>query len=119
MAFAPKLDLVGVPSAWRIDAVDADLVGGVAADESRRRSGHSTAGDGLESALAEVALLVAITEFERFVFTSAGTAWHRSTAHRAAFEYTSTSTVGLPRESMTSRPTTFAIVRSSIRFNFG
>ena len=59
--------------------------------------------DRLGDAFAEVALLVAVAQFERFVFAGARAARDRRAADRAAGEMTSTSTVGLPRESRISR----------------
>ena len=77
----------------------------------RTRSCRSSAGaiasrtfaTAVERALAEVALLVAVAQFDRLVRAGAGPARHRGPADRAAARMTSTSTVGLPRLSRISR----------------
>jgi hypothetical protein len=58
---------------------------------------------GLEDALAQVALLVAVAELDGLVLAGGGAGGHGGAAEGAAGEATSTSTVGLPRESMISR----------------
>ena len=66
-------------------------------------------GDGLGDPLAEVAGLVAVSQLDRLVGAGAGPRGDRRPADRAAARVTSTSTVGLPRLSKISRPSTAAM----------
>ena len=56
--------------------------------------------------LPEIAALVAVAQLERLARPGRRPRGHRRAAEGAAVELTSTSTVGLPRESRISRPTT-------------
>ena len=67
------------------DAVHRELVEGVEADEFRGDLGGDVL-DGLAHALAEIALLVAVAEFDGFVLARAGAGGHRSATGGAAFE---------------------------------
>ena len=60
-------------------------------------------GDGLLHAFAAETFFVAVAQFEGFVFAGAGAGGNRRATDRAAASVTSTSTVGLPRESRISR----------------
>ena len=67
------------------EAVETHLIGGVAADD-RISDGAVHGFHGLEHALAQIALLVPVAQFQRFVLASAGAAWDCCTANRTAFE---------------------------------
>ena len=83
MALAPSLDLVSVPSSLSMVRSTVSW-----SSASRPRSAGQDllrdVLDGLGDAFAEVALLVAVAQFEGFVFAGAGARGHRRAAHRAA-----------------------------------
>ena len=103
IAFAPRLPLFGVPSSAMSAASIAGLVGGVLALE-RRRDRVDDVGDGVEDALAAEAAPCR----RRGARPPRGRRSRRPTARRPGrpsrrSRTTSTSTVGLPRESRISR----------------
>ena len=59
--------------------------------------------DGFADALAQIAVFVAVTEFQSFMLASAGAGRHGRAATAPLASRMSTSTVGLPRESRISR----------------
>ena len=79
----PELRFRG--SAIELDhgAVDADLIGGIHAGQGEGDRGLDV-GHGVEHALAEVALLVPVAQFEGFVFAGAGAGGNSGTTGGAA-----------------------------------
>ena len=71
--------------------------------EVSRGARSSDVGDSLRHALAAVAGRVAVAQFDRFVPARAGARRHDGAANAPPVQWTSTSTVGLPRLSRTSR----------------
>jgi hypothetical protein len=84
-ALAPSLLLVSVPSSLDHQLVDGDLLDRVHADEF---FGDHVVDilDRLEHALAAVALLVAVAQFQRLVDAGAGAARHNRRADHAAVQ---------------------------------
>ena len=105
-AFAPRRALLGVPSRLQQEPVDRSLVPCVRARE-RRADLTLDVLDRVEDALAEIERCVAARRLDRFEPPRRGAGGHRRPA-RALPESssTSTSTVGLPRESRTCRACT-------------
>ena len=109
MALAPSFFLVAVPSSsimvlsmptWSSASQPSSLGGDDVVDVL----------DGLQHALAEVALRVAVAQFDGFVLAGGGAGRHGRAAEDAVSRQTSASTVGLPRESRISRAHTSIIV---------
>ena len=109
IAFAPSFALVGRAVELDHARVERGLVGRVHPDH-RRGDDVDHVRDGLAHALAEVAPLVAVAQLERLVLAGgrAGRAPPRGRRRRSPTA-TSTSTVGLPRESRISRAVTLMI----------
>ena len=84
MALAPSLDLVLRAVQLEHGAVNRQLIEGVQAFAAPGRIFSVTFLTALDDAFAEVALFVAVAQFERFVFAGAGAGGHRRAAHRAA-----------------------------------
>ena len=80
-----ELGFGGGPVEREHGAIDADLVERVLADERWRNLGFDV-GDGVEHALAEVAFLVAVAQFEGFVLAGGGAGGHGGAAERAGGE---------------------------------
>ena len=85
MALAPSLPLLGVPSRSSSSRSMADLVAGVLAEQAGAMV-SLTLCDGLEDALAEVALLVAVAQLDGFVGAGAGAAGHGGPADGAVVQ---------------------------------
>ena len=81
MALAPSLDLVSVPSSL---SIVASTVSWSSASTPTERGGDLGVHvrDGLADALAEIALLVAVAEFDGFVFAGARARGHGGAARR-------------------------------------
>ncbi len=85
MALAPSRDLFGVPSSAIIALIEAALIGRVhAADRVEDLAVHG--GDGVQHALAAIALLVAVAQLDRFMRAGRGAGRHRGAADDAAFQ---------------------------------
>ena len=84
--------------------VDRALIGVVAGERLRDFAVHMA--DRFRDALAEIPLLVPVAELERLALPGRRARGHRGAADAPPSSVTSTSTVGLPRESMISRPWT-------------
>jgi hypothetical protein len=69
--------------------------------------------NGLQHALAEIDLLVAVAQFAGFEFAGRRTRGTAARARNRCRAVMSTSTVGLPRESRICRPTTLVILTNS------
>ena len=89
-------------------AVDAALVGGVQASDGFREFGVGV-GDGFQHTFAEIFGFVGVAHLQGFVFAGGRTGRNRGAAACAPRYYTSASTVGFPRESMTWRAWTRVI----------
>ena len=85
MALAPSFDLVAGAIELDHGAVDADLVAGIVADE-RRGDLRLHVGDRLLRALAAVAGLVAVAEFDGLVFAGRGAGGNGGAAEGAGGE---------------------------------
>ena len=84
-ALAPSRDLFGVPSRATSSAVEPLLVGGELPMTASAISVVDV-GDGLEDALAAVALGVAVAQLVRFVGAGAGAGRHDGAPRAAVFE---------------------------------
>ena len=108
IALAPELALVRGAVGLDHGAVEPDLVGRVAADGHLGQRGVDVA-TALVTPLPQIALLVAVAEFDRLVDARAGAEGTAARPSVPSARITSTSTVGLPRLSRISRARTDAI----------
>ena len=83
MALAPRRPLLGVPSSSIMRAIDLAPAAVASMPVQRRGDLAVDVLDRLERALAEVARLVAVAQFHRFVLAGGGAGGHGRASHAA------------------------------------